>query len=548
MNSMVGQALQYRRLRAPRDNGATLIDPAAEGVGELIARNAQIVRQSDYDVQGRTLADLAASARKQLVDEALAYTRTYRSVDDLQPRADSPILLAGHQPQLFHPGVWFKNFVLGSLAAQHEAVPINLVIDSDTIKSALLRVPGGNAANPLLEPIDFDRPSAEIPFEERMIVDRELFASFGRRAYDVVRPLVPEAMLPQFWPLVTDRARHVRNLGECLAQARHQQEGRWGSTTLELPQSHVCQIEAFHWFTAHLLARLPRLWETYNSAVAEYRRINHVRSAAHPVPNLAAADDWLEAPFWIWRAECPRRRQLFARQRGDEIVLSDRHGLEIPLPLTPEGDGAAAVARLHELQERGIRIRTRALITTLFARVFLGDVFLHGIGGAKYDQVTDLLMSRFFGLEPTGYMTVTATLRLPVPHAIANAGELRRLTDEQREIAFHPERVLEKQAAPRQHTPPTSGSPSTSSLDVLVALKRQWIETPPTKANARQRCRAIRGANEQMQAWLADDAQRLARERLAMVERLRYEAVLASREYAFCFFPADALRELFAQA
>ena len=28
-------------------------------------------------------------------------------------------------------------------------------------------------------------------------------------------------------------------------------------------------------------------------------------------------------------------------------------------------------------------------MTTMFARLLLGDTFLHGIGGAKYDQVTD---------------------------------------------------------------------------------------------------------------------------------------------------------------
>ena len=69
---------------------------------------------------------------------------------------------------------------------------------------------------------------------------------------------------------------------------------------------------------------------------------------------------------------------------------------------------------MAELAGRGIRLRTRALITTLFARLFLGDLFLHGIGGAKYDQVTDLLVERFFGVKPPGYMTLTATLRLPI--------------------------------------------------------------------------------------------------------------------------------------
>ena len=46
-------------------------------------------------------------------------------------------------------------------------------------------------------------------------------------------------------------------------------------------------------------------------------------------------------------------------------------------------------SRLAELSSRGIKLRTRALTTTLFARLVLSDMFLHGIGGAKYDQVTD---------------------------------------------------------------------------------------------------------------------------------------------------------------
>ena len=41
------------------------------------------------------------------------------------------------------------------------------------------------------------------------------------------------------------------------------------------------------------------------------------------------------------------------------------------------------------LPSRGIRLRTRALTTTLFARYVLGDLFVHGIGGAKYDELGD---------------------------------------------------------------------------------------------------------------------------------------------------------------
>ena len=43
--------------------------------------------------------------------------------------------------------------------------------------------------------------------------------------------------------------------------------------------------------------------------------------------------------------------------------------------------GEQAVAAWQRLEIKGIKIRSRALMTTLFARLFLGDLFIHGIGG-----------------------------------------------------------------------------------------------------------------------------------------------------------------------
>src|SRR5205807_9175637 len=194
-----------------------------------------------------------------------------------------------------------------------------------------------------------------------------------------------------------------------------------------LPFSRVCQAEPFARFAAHLLAHLPRLWEVYNDSLAEYRRNNHLRSASHPVPNLAAIDGWLEAPFWIWRRDDPRRRAVFAQQSGDELRLSDRAGFELRLPLSADGDAGAAAEMLHALHGRGIKLRTRALTTTLWARLALGDLFIHGLGGAKYDQLTDALIERFFGLTPPAFLTVSGTLYLPVERPEVSESDVRRL-------------------------------------------------------------------------------------------------------------------------
>ncbi len=525
--------VEYRRLRTPRENGAALVEPPFREVSGLVDHNRAIQRGADYDFQGRTLPELAEAARAELLAAAYDYTSMYRNVDRTPYDSAQPLFLAGHQPQLFHPGVWFKNFALGCLARQHQARAVNLVIDSDTIKGVSIHVPGGSIAHPRLAPVEFDRPGPAIPFEERTIQDRSVFESFGRRAVEQIRSLVRHPLVEQYWPMVVARSVQTENLGECLAQSRHHLEGCWGSSTLELPQSRVCDLPSFAWFTAHLLAHLPRLRMIYNDVVSHYRRTHHIRSTAHPVPDLAVDDEWLEAPFWIWSHEAPRRRRLFARCMDDEIKLTDRDRMELALPLAPETDAAAAADRLLEFSARGIKIRSRALVTTLWARLVLGDLFLHGIGGAKYDQVTDAICAQFFGIQPPKHLVVSATLYLPVAHRRMTEEDLRRVDRRLRDLAYHPERIIEQEGL-------AGGDDDRAAL---IAAKRTWIRTPQTPENAAERFREFHRINEALQPWVASERESLVRRRQEIEKSLRREAILSSREYGFCLFPESTLRE-----
>src|SRR4029079_10405288 len=138
-------------------------------------RNRERLSYVQYDVQGRSLADLSASARRLLLSRALGYTTRYRDVPgrwrSIASLGDTPFLLSGHQPELFHPGVWYKNFVLGSLARKLDGVGIHLLIDSDTCRSASIRVPTGSVSAPRVEAVPYDEPMAEVPHEERRIRD-----------------------------------------------------------------------------------------------------------------------------------------------------------------------------------------------------------------------------------------------------------------------------------------------------------------------------------------------------------------------------------------
>jgi hypothetical protein len=530
--------LEYRRLRAPREDRTALVDPPWSEIPATLAANRRLHGSYQYDFHGISLQALAAEARRELVAEAARYTATYADPpsDAGKPPTEADLVfLAGHQPQLFHPGVWFKNFALDHLARQHRAVAVNLIIDSDTIKSQALRVPGGSAGKPQVSLIPVDEPGPVVPFEERRVLDRRLFAAAGGRAAGHLAPLVPDPLVRDYWPLAVGRMGHTENLGDCLAQSRHQLERRLGLATLEIPQSHVCQLPSFAVFTAHLLAELPRLVTVYNEVVQQYRQIHRIRSTAHPVPDLAVDGPWLEAPYWIWTAQDARRRRLFVCRRGRELVLSDRQGLEVGLPFSPEGGLDRAVEGLMELPGRGVKLRSRALVTTLFARLVVGDLFLHGIGGAKYDQVTDALVERFFGLQPPGFLVLSATLLLPVARKRVRAEEARTIDRRLRDLDYHPESALDGIGC---------GHTNCEAAE-LVAAKKRWIATPQTPQNARTRWREFRRINAALQPFVADRREELLRQRTATAAALAAEAILSWREYAFCLYPERYLREAF---
>ncbi|MEE2706803.1 MAG: hypothetical protein VX988_07110 [Planctomycetota bacterium] len=570
---------EHRRLRAPNEDGGVLLDPPAAEISKLLAENAARWGGNDsvtggdaaalqrYDVQGCSLGELAKLARRELLSAAHRYSVSYGDVaaassaesggeilanplpsgaaTPLQSRPpgiatdssiseDVPTIISGHQPELFHPGVWAKHFVADRLASTCRGVAINLLIDSDIVRGTTMRVPGGSVDRPFVESIPYDTPVEGIAYEEYCVRDRGALHSFGRRAGAVIAPLVPQSLVGSFWDRVIEASRQTDQVGLCFAQARHSLERSFGLTTLELPQSYVCQMESFYWFTAHLLAHLPRFWDIYNSAVQDFRCENRIRSTAHPVPDLAMDGEWLEAPFWLWDRQNPSRRRLFVRGDGDGLLLTDLDQWQTRISISPDADASDAVMQLGALARTGVKIRTRALVTTMFARLFLADLFIHGIGGAKYDQVTDKIIRQFFDLRPPRYLTMSTTLRLPTARVSIDEGEYSRISGQLHDLLWHPEVFLEK----------NSSSNDTSKWQPLIEKKRAWIATEQTAENARQRFLEIRNCNANLQKWVEYEAQALRRRREQLRESARIESVLGSREYSFCLHPEENLREL----
>jgi hypothetical protein len=518
--------IEPHRLQAPRQHGAVVAEPPLSAVGSLLAANRDRLRAARGDLLGRPWQELRREARHAAVQAARTYL--HHAGEPAPSFSSEALLLAGHQPELFHPGVWVKNFALHGLARAHGLTPVNLVVDNDTVKSAALRLPAVtvplppvSAAPPHLLAVPFDRPAQEVPYEERAVRNEALFASLPQRAQTSWN-FVP--LLGEFWTEVLRQAKRTPLLGERLAAARRTWERRWGCLNLELPVSALCRTEPFAWFACHLLSHLPRLHAIYNDSVHAYRRQYGIRSRHHPVPDLAADGDWREAPFWAWRSGQAQRGRLMVRPTGTALEL--RCGAE-EWPALPRAV-PEMVRAFCGLEARGFKVRSRALTNTLYARLFLADLFLHGIGGGKYDELTDALIRRFYGLEPPGYLVLSATLLLPLPTYPASAAECRRLKRELRELIWNPQRHL---------------ADGDAALQDLKKQKDAWVAQHPRERRQRwERYRALRALTEQLRVPL-EGRIRETEARLAECERqLDANAILQRRDYAFCLYPEELLR------
>jgi hypothetical protein len=525
------------RLRAPKEHGQILAVPQLEQVGTLLEGNHRSLTGVSVSFLGKSLDELRALACREVLAASLRYHQEAgESVLDPAPSPPAPLsrrgeggsfwLVAGHQPELFHPGVWFKNFALNQLARQHGALSLNLVIDTDTAKPALLHAP----AEGRIARIPFDRSSTETPYEERAVEEETTFAELPTRMEPIVATWKFEPMLASFWREVMKQAGRTPLLGERLAAARRALERRWGCVQHEVPMSRVCQTEAFAWFACSILAELTTFHASYNQTVRAYRREHGIRSRSHPVPDLTANGDWLEAPFWAWRRGQTRRGRLFVRRLPSSWEL--RVGNE-DWPSLPNDRYDHLVEAWRELETRGFKIRSRALTTTMFARLFLADVFIHGIGGGIYDELTDRLIESYFHIPAPGFLVLSATLLLPLPRFPDAAKRARDLARRRRDLLYKPELFLE----------------SRPEIEPLLRAKQEWIHRAgATHVERAERFERIREMNARMLPGVQPLMQRVQAELDECREQAKWDRIATRRDYAFCLYPEEMLRTFFLHA
>lgn len=96
------------------------------------------------------------------------------------------------------------------------------------------------------------------------------------------------------------------------------------------------------------------------------------------------------------------------------LVGADAEGIELPLWVLGD-DGAARTAILRDLH--GVdasKLAPKALLMTGMMRLAGCELFIHGLGGMRYDRVTEVWFREWLGVELAPIAMASADVRLPI--------------------------------------------------------------------------------------------------------------------------------------
>ncbi len=443
-----------------------------------------------------------------------------------------PLVVTGHQVEFFHAGVLAKTVATALLPSAAAGRGLFVWVDSDLPKAAALSFPAlcDNEFRHVKVPLP--ACAAGLPIESQPALPRERWLAF----FDELARRLPDAdqtLLAQLRAALAAGSAgrvSITDLAEAAQRVALDALGLPPVATVTV--SRLMSGPELRAFAAHLLLHARRFAECYNAAQAAYRARHRLRNPQRPAPPLRVEVRRVETPFWVYRAGRSRRR-LFVADRGEVLeLLADER------PIGRLNVGQAAEVAFHRqpwpVEQAGWRIRPRALALSAALRLLLADVFIHGIGGAKYDEMTDDFLLRFWGRDAAPYACVSATL-LPAGAVDESADEqLRELRRVRRDLHYNPQRHL-------AGLPPDLLTRRDELIRQSESLRRQ---RPHDRAARRRVFEELRRTNHELLHADPLQAADLERGWHALEQRCRQQMLLRDREVFFALHRRSELATL----
>jgi len=503
--------LDFSRLKTPANHGDVLIAPRPAAWADAVQAN-----HASLDGAETRLLDSTLAAWRRRTREAIAGSN------------EAPVIVLGHQPAFIHPGVWAKHVAAMRVATAVGGVAVNLVVDNDSPRQTAISVPSADADGVELRAVSFARLRRGCAYEQIRLQDESEVSEFERQVREAMRDRFEVSQMPVFFESFR-RAIEAADWVDQAVFARRAVEADLGVVVEDRRVSHV-------WCSPLLIDMLVRAEQfagSYNKALAAYRRDNGVRSAQRPIPDLESEGGRCEVAAWAYRPDEPRRRMFVIHAGRSLRLFADREEIG-EVPMKHLGSCEDVGSFLGDLGEW--RIRPRALTLTIWARLLLADLFIHGIGGAKYDRISDAIMADYYAVKPPHMACVSATLHLDLPTHAVTPGSVRSLRRIIRDLKYNPQRH-----------PPHRADAGELIERRDAAVREMLTLRASDRRNRRARNEAFGRIREINAAILAGKGEQFAVAQAGLEEACRHigeNHIAMGREYFFGLYDRKRLQQL----
>ena len=250
---------------------------------------------------------------------------------------EKPIIVVGHQPEFFHPGVLAKFVAASQIAKQTSSVLVHLVVDHHIGNAGVIEMPDTSGQYLSTKQMTIATLDSKISMKDQPRAEPVSNTLFS----DALGKAAGENAAMQFAHATDDLMASMANVDYCIAGT--------SLLTTELGKAIVLEMKT----------NPEPCITAYNNAIKQF-----------PFCGISLLEQ-NELPIW--------------RGKTNEKVTTEFDDL-----------------------------RPRALLLTLLARLTLGDLFVHGMGGYEYDKVMEHWLLAWLDVKPCAMVMATETIVLPL--------------------------------------------------------------------------------------------------------------------------------------
>jgi hypothetical protein len=512
-------------LNVPDEKNIIFVSPQYSSWEQLLSRNELILQKR---------AEVFAS-RSELLNIAKDYTRAMTPASCFEG-IDENIIVTGHQAIWHHCGILAKNSITSRFAADVNGCPIHLVLDHDICDTAIVLPKKQADSDWCFERIEIEPVQNPIPLGFRPAPQKEKIQALSDAIGRIYGKQFCCTIWSQYLDLPSNCLPDFKNVADFITCFQAMLNSALGVKMLYLPVSLLSAGSCFIDFAASVIINASDFAHSYNNAVFDRMKYKNINTSETIRPLMVDySKGFIELPFWLVSYQ-GRRTSLY-------VKLADSGKIKICTAATDLGglDSSENGGKIEQikiiLNQQKYRLWPKAVTLTLFVRLFLADWFVHGVGGAMYENITDKIIEDYYRIEKLRFAVATATVTLPLCDCAQTTGETSdELKQRLRDFKYNPEKFIEDSLM------------QTEPVKSLLDEKKKLIETTRSRAltiqEKKSAWQAISAVNKTLFQFTGNALQNLNEKIKLLDSHCLAQQVLNHRQYFFGLLPKEILRDM----